>query len=338
VALALWAAQPGAAVTRSELVTYLKSLEQPASALHTIFTATTLERRPLREGDTWPAQGWDEARPTSRFRYEWTTVGGLVRVHCRFGSELGEHPSFPGQEASTVVWTGDAWHRRSVAVDPDTGEPANRYRVETRPSMTPPEDCLSLFNGGIRWISIVGAKSPSEVVRTYDLRDRAVDGNVVSFVLSPPSLPQKQVTISVDTVPALRLQSIVLEFVGDVKLKTSFHVDAWAAYDGVLLPQRAHRVGASSGAARCTVFEREMAVVLNSEVDHSDRFEPPQAELGDVVRDRTLKIVYEIGERYLHLDGQLFELPEPIDERVTDLLSLGIDAEPRPEEGPGDDR
>ena len=317
-------------LTLDDLAECLDALESASSSMETVFRTSDLGRRPIDPHDPWPTEPWDDASTVTRRHYQWIMHDGLIRIQRL---ALPNDNSEPVVEASWT-WTGSSWYEKTNRV----GDKPGLCAVYAAPLLRLEHNCFALFNGGVKWISMVGVQSLGELVRASRLMNRHVEGNTVRFRFSASESNATQIIVVVDTeLDCPRVTSVVLEvfglpgseFAGLVRLRIAYYVDEWGEYDGLRLPKRAHRLSSflrSEGSTEdeatvwCMLFERESAHRLEGNQAWSDLFAPPSPQEGDIVQDHTLKLVYVIGSRRIVVDGAPMHVNAPILTRVTDNL------------------
>ncbi len=256
----------------------------------------------------------------------------IVWRHCE-GPTLIELLGGEGVIQSSSRWDGQKWYEVTSEAGPT--QFAIAAKIERPPFGM---KLLSVFNGGVDFRSMLHTRSLDTFLRSAELLRAETSDDVVEATWKTENpLFYYETTLQLDreTMRLRRLSHVTYGKEGERRPldRIELTIAQWHRYDECWLPSEAYiwetmydmpsRRGLAP-IANYTVYKRLSA---SDEVDCEQLRQPPTAEHGTVVHDRTLSISYIIGHDAIQIDGNRRKLRAPVTKLITTELPDLIDKE-----------
>ncbi|MCZ6836101.1 MAG: hypothetical protein O7G85_10040 [Planctomycetota bacterium] len=337
------------------LAEYLDRLERQIHCIDTTVISWNLGFLEQNDEENWPEFPVDIDDLTQYIVWRW------VRCDARLRMTKAGNGSMNESDPSLVnVWDGSSWYMRNSEIRPGQHDDDVKGLYFVMPAVDSPlelYDCLALFNGGGDWPSFASHLSLAASVRASRLLSTNRDGDMASLVFSQNDEDSRliRIQLTMHDDESFQLFSITTdslggpqsEFAGQVMIRKSLVIDAWAQYEGIRLPSEARRLGVvlrhpsrvgKTPQAYCIIMKRRIATF--DEADDS-LFLPPIAEQGDLVLDQRMGISYVVGRSRIAIEKEICELKDPIAGLIQPAAFLELKGQFKGKseiDDPGDDR
>jgi hypothetical protein len=291
--------------------------------------------------DTLPdLQAWhaDDLIDSETYSCTWRTPCMKMTRDAR----VPKQPTEPGQAHGEFcfLWNGNSWYA--------VNSTKHSYIIDRQPRLQLTTDCLGFFNLA-DWPTMGAPTGLRNTLGSARILSHETAGPVTHVRLSLNPKDTTQLSVVFDSARRVISEATLEVFAplndggqNQISSRARFLVIEWMTVDGREIPRRAIReaqiyqndlAGATPDrplVQRIGIVRHSMRMLGAGEIT-ADLFVPPPTAPGDVVLDKQQRIAYTIGRKALTVNGQRFDLQEPIESVVTpeDLVRLMKTLEPQ---------
>lgn len=317
-------------ITGEQLAARLETVDVlTARDFDTTFELRILNAQPRTDELTWDTSDW---LALEEFRY--LVVGDQMRVERRAfkKSPLPNDATHLEIEYECVnIWSQGAWW----------------FRVEGDPSVTMYAQAVptDLYGKGFVF-NLMQDRYPfpssmADLVREGDVIEQHRDGGILTHRFAQIGMPANTVQnvlraslepvfCQIDYTTEVSSASDVKDFSPDMYHSQVYLVGEWELMENLMLPKVAYVdtsvrkdkfLRVSPFRQNRAIYTRKSFKTISKPTDELAQLFVMSMPVGTGVYDDRMKLSFKIGEKYIHLDGKMYELNEPLMEPPGDRLA-----------------